>query len=41
MTIAYACDSMFMFVEFSDEILSRGEGENVKPEKNSIFLKKW
>ena len=30
---------MRMFVNLGDEILLRGGGENVKPEKNSIFLK--
>ena len=29
-----------MCVNFGDEILLRGGGGNVKPEKNSIFLKK-
>ena len=30
---------MRMCLNFGDEILLRGGGENVKPEKNSIFLK--
>ena len=38
MTIAYACVLMCMCVKFWDKILLRGE--NVKPRKNSIFLKK-
>ena len=37
-TVAYACDSMCMCVEFRDEILLRGK--NVKSRKKSIFLKK-
>ena len=34
---AYACDLMYMCVNFGDEIFL--ERENVKPGKNSIFLK--
>ena len=38
MIVAYACDCMSMCVKFEDEIFFLG-GENVKPGKNSIFLK--
>ena len=38
MTIPYACDCVWLCVNFGDEILLRGK--NVKPGKNSIFLKK-
>ena len=38
MTIAYACDSMCMCVEFRNEILLRGE-ECKTHENYSIFLK--
>ena len=45
MTIAYACDSMFMFVEFWDEILFRGGGEGgggeCKTRKKFNFSEKW
>ena len=37
MTIAHACDCIYMCENFGDEIFL-GE-ENVKPGKNSIFLK--
>ena len=45
MTMAYACDCMYMCVNFWDEIFLReggggGGGGNLKLEKNSIFLKK-
>ena len=42
MTSLHASNLMCMCVEFRDEILLRGGGggkENVKPEKNSFFLK--
>ena len=38
MTNAYACDLMYMCVNFEDIIFFLG-GENVKPRKNSIFMK--
>ena len=38
MTIAYACDSMSMCVEFRDEILLRGE--ECKTREKFIFSKK-
>ena len=38
MTIAYACDSMCMCVEFQDEILLRGEERKTR-EKFNFFEK--
>ena len=39
MTIAYACDSMYMCVNFEDDFFFFFGGDNVKLGKNSIFLK--
>ena len=39
MTIAYACDSMCMCVEFQDEILLRGEECKTREQFN--FSEKW
>ena len=38
MTVAYACDCMYMCVNFRDEILVRGE--ECKTRENSIFFLK-
>ena len=38
MTVAYPYDCMYMCVNLEDKFFFL-EGENVKPKKNSIFLK--
>ena len=38
MTVTYACDCMYMCVNFGDKIFF-SRGENAKPRKKSIFLK--
>ena len=40
MTIAYACDCMYMCVNFEEEFFFLRRGECKTREKTSIFLKK-
>ena len=39
MTVAYACDCMYMCVNIGDEIFFKG-GENVQPEEKFNFSEK-